>query len=70
MMGDRLARTSQLTEAKIEAVENTGLDGLMDPVMQMKNRAKGMKWHSDYKKAPSQETIDHDVEEVCQILKI
>ena len=70
MMGDRLARTSQLTEAKIDAVANSGLDGIMDPVIQMKNRAKGMKWHSDYDKKDNKETIDHDVEEICQILKI
>lgn len=70
IMSDRLARKATLTEAKIDAVANSGLGGLMDPVMKMKNRAKGMKWHSDYKKAPAQEVIDHDVEEICQILKI
>ena len=69
-MSNRLVNKAEKIEDKIDKIKNTGLEEIMEPVMKMKKQAKGMKWHAGYDKRPNQETVDHDVEEICQILNI
>ena len=69
-MSNHLEHKAEKTEEKIDKIKNTGIEELMEPVMKMKKRVSDMKWHAGYDKRPDQGTINHDVAEVCQVLKI